>query len=38
MIVVNFFYLKWVLVRGINGDIGLKIKIELDVNLRVFLC
>ena len=37
MIVVNFFHSKWASARGINGDIGLKTKTELDANLRVFL-
>ena len=36
MIVVNFFHSKWASARGINGDIGLKTKTELDANLRLF--
>ena len=36
MIVVNFFHSKWASARGINGDIGLKTKTELDPNLRLF--
>ena len=36
MIVVNFFHSKWASARGINGDIGLKTRTELDANLRIF--
>ena len=36
LIVVNCFQSKWASVRGINGDTGLKIKTELDANLRSF--
>ena len=36
MIVVNVFDSKLSSARGINGDIGLKTKTELDANLRVF--
>ena len=34
---MNFFHSKWASARGINGDIGLKTKTELDANLMVFL-
>ena len=36
MIVVKFFHSKWASARGINGDIGIKTKTELDANLRLF--
>ena len=36
MIVVNFFHSKWASARGINGEIGLKTKTDLDANLRLF--
>ena len=34
MIVVNFFHSKWASARGINGDIGLKTKTELDAKFE----
>ena len=36
MIAVNFFHSKWASARGINSDIALKAKTELDANLRLF--